>query len=51
MAKLSLVVPCYNEGENVIPFHEAAVKALGDQELEIVYIDDGSRDATLHNLK
>ena len=51
MAKLSLVVPCYNEGENVIPFHEAAVKALGDGELEIVYIDDGSRDATLHNLK
>ena len=51
MAKLSLVVPCYNEGENVIPFHETAVKALGDQELEIVYIDDGSRDATLHNLK
>ena len=51
MAKLSLVVPCYNEGENVIPFHEAAVKALGNGELEIVYIDDGSRDATLHNLK
>lgn len=51
MAKLSLVVPCYNEGENVIPFHEAAVNALNDFELEIVYIDDGSRDATLHNLK
>ena len=38
MAKLSLVVPCYNEGENVIPFHEAAVKALGDQELELSLI-------------
>lgn len=51
MATLSLVVPCYNEGENVIPFHEAAVRALADFDLEIVYIDDGSRDATLHNLK
>lgn len=51
MAKLSLVVPCYNEGENVLPFHEAAVNALGEMDLEIVYIDDGSRDATLHNLK
>ena len=51
MAKLSLVVPCYNEGENVLPFHEAAVNALGKMDLEIVYIDDGSRDATLHNLK
>lgn len=51
MARLSLVVPCYNEGENVLPFHEAAVNALGKMDLEIVYIDDGSRDATLHNLK
>ena len=51
MAKLSLVVPCYNEAENVLPFHEAATAALGHFDLEIVYIDDGSRDATLHNLK
>ncbi len=51
MAKITLVVPCYNEGENVIPFHEAATAALSDFPLEIVYIDDGSRDATLHNLK
>ena len=53
MVKLSLVVPCYNEGENVIPFHEAALNAFQDcgYEIEIVYIDDGSRDATLHNLK
>lgn len=53
MVKLSLVVPCYNEGENVIPFHEAALSAFegSGYDLEIVYIDDGSRDATLHNLK
>ena len=53
MIKLSMVVPCYNEGENVIPFHEAALNAFQDcgYEIEIVYIDDGSRDATLHNLK
>ena len=53
MVKLSLVVPCYNEGENVIPFHEAALAAFRDcgYEIEIVYIDDGSQDATLHNLK
>lgn len=53
MVKLSLVVPCYNEGENVIPFHEAALNAFRGcgYEIEIVYIDDGSRDATLHNLK
>ena len=53
MVKLSLVVPCYNEGENVILFHEAVLSAFQDcgYEIEIVYIDDGSRDATLHNLK
>lgn len=53
MIKLSLVVPCYNEGENVIPFHEAALNAFRDcgYAIEIVYVDDGSRDATLHNLK
>ena len=53
MIKLSLVVPCYNEGENVIPFHEAVLDAFRDcgYAIEIVYVDDGSRDATLHNLK
>ena len=53
MIKLSLVVPCYNEGENVIPFHEAVLNAFRDcgYAIEIVYVDDGSRDATLHNLK
>lgn len=53
MAKLSLVVPCYNEGENVIPFHEAVLDAFRDcgYSIEIIYVDDGSRDATLHNLK
>lgn len=53
MLKLSLVVPCYNEGENVIPFHEAVLDAFQDcgYSIEIIYVDDGSRDATLHNLK
>lgn len=51
--KLSLVVPCYNEAENVAPFQEAVIGAFEGcgYDYEIVYIDDGSRDATLHNLK
>ena len=53
MPKLSLVVPCYNEGENVISFHEAVLDAFQDcgYSIEIIYVDDGSRDATLHNMK
>lgn len=51
--KLSLVVPCYNEAENVGPFQEAVIQAFQDcgYDFELVFIDDGSKDATLHNLK
>lgn len=51
--KLSLVVPCFNEAENVAPFQEAVISAFKNcgYSYEIIFIDDGSRDATLHNLK
>lgn len=51
--KLSLVVPCYNEAENVSAFQEAVIGAFAGcgYDYEIVFINDGSRDATLHNLK
>lgn len=51
--KLSLVVPCYNEAENVAAFQEAVIGAFDGcgYDYEIVFIDDGSRDATLHNLR
>ena len=51
--KLSLVVPCYNEAENVSRFQDAVLSAFDDCEYdyEIIFINDGSRDATLHNLK
>ena len=51
--KLSLVVPCYNEAENVGLFQDAVIDAFDGcgYDYEIVFINDGSRDATLHNLK
>ncbi len=51
--KLSLVVPCYNEAENVAAFQDAVIAAFDGcgYDYEIVYVDDGSQDATLHNLK
>ena len=51
--KLSLVVPCYNEAENVAAFQDAVLSAFEGCgfEYEIIFIDDGSRDATLHNLR
>lgn len=51
--KLSLVVPCYNEAENVAAFQSAAIHAFGGcgYDFEIVFVDDGSSDATLHELR
>lgn len=51
--KLSLVVPCYNEAENVAAFQEAVIGAFADcgYSYEIVFVDDGSTDATMHNLR
>lgn len=51
--KLSLVVPCYNEAENVALFQQAVIDAFLDcgYDYEIIFIDDGSHDATLHNLR
>ena len=51
--KLSLVVPCYNEAENVAAFQDAAIIAFSDcgYDFEIVFVDDGSKDATLHELR
>ena len=51
--KLSLVVPCYNEAENVAAFQDAVIGAFDGcgYEYEIVFVNDGSKDATHHNLK
>ena len=51
--KLSLIVPCYNEAENVELFQEETIKAFQGcgYSFEIIYVDDGSTDATLHNLR
>ena len=53
MMRLSLVVPCYNEAENVAQFQKEVMKAFDGcgYDYEIVFVDDGSRDATYHNLK
>lgn len=47
--ELSIVVPAYNEAEVLSSFHArltAVMAGLGDS-YEVVYVNDGSRDATL----
>ncbi|MBL8754963.1 MAG: glycosyltransferase [Planctomycetes bacterium] len=45
---LSVVVPIYNERENVGPLHESLTHALQSfgRSYEIVFVDDGSKDGT-----
>ena len=50
---LSVIVPCFNEEGNIDLFYEETVKALGDlmPETELIFVNDGSRDATLAKLR
>ena len=51
--KLSIVVPCFDEEENIRPFYEATSSALSGimDRVELIFIDDGSRDGTVAELK
>ena len=53
MAKLSLIVPCYNEEKSIPLFYAECNKALKeiDCDYEYLFVDDGSRDGTLNILK
>jgi glycosyltransferase involved in cell wall biosynthesis len=48
---LSVVVCVYNEEKNIAPLVEKIENALAGFDYEIVYVDDGSRDGTLAELK
>ncbi|BCJ62131.1 glycosyltransferase family 2 protein [Micromonospora endophytica] len=52
--RLSIVVPCYNEEPSIAALHAAlttAATALPDDEVEILFVDDGSTDGTLAALR
>ncbi len=56
MKLLSVVVPCYNEEESVALFYEELMKNDAffkekQVELEVLYIDDGSTDHTVAEVK
>ena len=52
---LSIVVPCYNEQEALVPFMEEiqrVIPLLGDDvQVELILVNDGSRDNTLAILR
>lgn len=56
MSLLSVIVPCYNEEENVKDFYDELMKNEAflnsrDMDVEILYIDDGSKDKTVEMVK
>ena len=46
--KLSVVVPCYNEGKSINEFYEKLKSELDEKKIshEIIMVNDGSEDDT-----
>ena len=53
MKKVSVIVPCYNEEENILDFYNTISKTLvkSKKKYEIIFVNDGSRDKTKDVLK
>ncbi len=51
--EVTLVIPCYNEGMNIDFLHTELVKLFTNirENIEIIFIDDGSTDETLTTMK
>jgi polyisoprenyl-phosphate glycosyltransferase len=50
MPKLSIIVPVYNEAENILPlFYE--IKKHCPEDFELIWVDDGSTDETLTEIE
>jgi dolichol-phosphate mannosyltransferase len=50
MSNVSVVVPLYNEEENVSILQRELTDALTDLDYEIIFVDDGSRDETVSRI-
>ena len=50
---ISIIVPCYNEQEELPIFFTEVTKVLQEMkhEYELIFVNDGSRDSTLHILR
>ncbi len=48
---LSVVIPLYNEEDNIVPLQEELAAALAGIDYELILIDDCSQDATLQRIR
>lgn len=52
--KLSIVIPCFNEEESLSALYDALnnmKRSLSPIEIEMIFVDDGSKDKTLERIK
>lgn len=49
MPLVSIIIPVYNEKENIYPLYEE-LKKYAPQEFEIIWVDDGSSDGSLQSI-
>ncbi|MFH1759657.1 MAG: glycosyltransferase family 2 protein, partial [bacterium] len=51
--KISLIIPCFNEAENIQPLYREIIRYCADLDMEIIFINDASTDETadkIHDL-
>ena len=54
MKKIGVIVPCWNEEESLPLFYQEMTKVMNqmkEQDFEIMFINDGSKDNTLKVIK
>lgn len=49
--KISVVIPVYNEQDNVGELHDRLVRVLDQEDAEFIFVDDGSTDETFARLR
>ncbi|HWA19136.1 MAG TPA: glycosyltransferase family 2 protein [Devosia sp.] len=49
--QLAVIVPSFNERDNVVPLYDKVTKALGDIPFEFIVVDDNSPDGTAQLVK
>lgn len=49
--KISIIIPAYNEEDNILELNKNITNTLKELDYELIYIDDGSTDKTLDKIK
>lgn len=52
--RMSIVIPCYNEEETVLPCYKSllgVMSSIRECDIELLFVNDGSRDQTLQKLR